>query len=161
MSHDNWRTPPELYRVLSAEFFFALDAAASKENSMHNQYITAEQDALKVPWRTSGTNGWPVWCNPPYTLIGPFVQRAWEQSQEHHITTVVLIPAYTDPKYWSDYVMKAHEVRFLKGRLSFLDEDGGKKTSARFPSVVVVNKWIKGAHYGKAPNQWVWNWRSE
>ena len=155
MSHDNWRTPGELFFWLNAEFHFDIDAAASKENALvEDSYITAEEDALKTPWL--GT----CFCNPPYSLIGSFVQRAYEQSQEHHTTNVVLIPAYTDPKYWSDYVMRAHEIRFLKGRLSFIDEDGMKKTSARFPSVVVVFKHIPGIHYGKAPNQWVWDWKA-
>jgi len=155
MSHDNWRTPKELFAVLDAEFGFELDAAASAENTLCPYYLTDKQDALATPWGERD-----AFCNPPYTLIGPFIQRAWEQSQEYHITTVVLVPAYTDPKYWSEWVMRAHEVRFLKGRLAFIDEDGMKKTSARFPSVVVVNKWIKGNHYGKGPNQWVWDWRA-
>jgi phage N-6-adenine-methyltransferase len=161
MSHDNWRTPKELFNVLDAEFKFNIDAAASAENALVGCYITAEEDALKTEWQHKGSELiHTAWCNPPYTLIGPFVQRAYEQSQKHHMTTVILIPAYTDPKYWSDYVMKAHEIRFLKGRLAFLDEDGMKKTSARFPSVVVVNKWIKGQFYGKAPNQFTWDWRA-
>lgn len=159
MSHDNWRTPPELFKVLDEEFNFDLDAAASEENSLCSLCITPDKDALKTSWSAPDIR--TAWCNPPYTLIGPFIQRAWEQSQEHRMTTVVLIPAYTDPKYWKQYVMKSHEVRFLAGRLSFLDEDGGKKTSARFPSVVVVNKWLKGTTFGKAPNQFVWDWRAE
>lgn len=153
MSHDAWRTPKELFNVVQDEFHLIQDVAASADNTLLQSYWTKEDDALQQTWTED------AWCNPPYSLIGPFVQKAWEQSYQQHITTVVLIPAYTDPKYWSDYVMRAHEIRFLKGRLSFLDEDGGKKTSARFPSVVVVNKWIKGNHYGKAPNQWVWDWR--
>ncbi len=152
-SHDNWRSPQELFDVVQDEFSLWCDAAASKENTLLPDYITAKQDALKTPWEADS------WCNPPYSLIGPFVQRAYEQSQEHRTTNVVLIPAYTDPKYWSNYVMKAHEVRFLKGRLAFIDEDGLKKTSARFPSVVVVFKWIKGEFYGKAPLQFTWDWR--
>ena len=154
MSHDNWRTPPELFNTLHAEFKFDLDAAASAENTLCMSFLTEADNALITPWDND-----VVWCNPPYTLIGPFVQRAYEQSRDLHNTAVVLIPAYTDPKYWSDYVMNAHEVRFLKGRLSFLNEDGMKKTSARFPSVVVVFKWLKGIHYGKAPNTWCWDWR--
>jgi phage N-6-adenine-methyltransferase len=159
MPHDQWRTPKELFDVLDAEFQFDLDAAASEANTLCDKYITAEQDSLKVEWGTDPSIR-SVWCNPPYTLIGPFVARAYEQSQKYHMNTVVLIPAYTDPKYWSDWVMKAHEVRFLKGRLAFIDEDGMKKTSARFPSVVVVNQWLKGVTYGKAPNQYTWDWRA-
>lgn len=159
---DEWRTPKELFNVLDREFWFDVDAAASPANTLvEDCYITAEQDALKTPWLWNGDANatTAVWCNPPYTQIGPFVQRAYEECQDHHITTVVLIPAYTDPKYWKNYVMKAHEVRFLAGRLAFLNEDGMKKTSARFPSVVVVNRWIKGEFYGKSPNTFVWNWR--
>lgn len=160
MSHDNWRTPPEFFEVCDHEFGFFLDAAASPENTLCVGCITEKDNALLTPWVFDYAPG-PVWCNPPYSLIGPFVKRAYEQSEEHGITCCVLLPAYTDPRYWSDYVMKAHEVRFLKGRLSFLDEDGGKRTSARFPSVLVVFKKIVGAHYGKSPNQWVWDWRAQ
>ena len=153
MSHNDWQTPPELVRVLKQEFPFDLDAAADESNTICPTYISQEQDALRTPW-----TGSYVWCNMPYSLIGSFVQRAYEQSIEQQNTVVVLVPAYTDPKYWSNYVMKAHEVRFLKGRLQFL-ENGQKKQSARFPSVVVVFKHITGGHYGKSPNQWVWDWR--
>jgi len=153
MSHDNWETPPEFFMVCDDEFDFKLDAAASETNTLCERYITAEQDALVTPWDAP-----TVFCNPPYTLIGPFVCRAYEQSQERNNTICILIPAYTDPKYWANYVMKAHEVRFLKGRLQFLEE-GKKKQSARFPSVLVVFRWIIGNHHGKAPNQWVWDWR--
>lgn len=154
MSHDNWRTPTELFSVLDQEFRFGLDAAASVENALCPEFLTKQQNSLVRDWAADA-----VWCNPPYSLIGPFVQKAFEQSNEMRNTTVILIPAYTDPKYWSDYVMKAHEVRFLKGRLSFLDEDGMKKTSARFPSVLVINKFISGTMHGKGPNQFVWDWK--
>lgn len=53
---------------------------------------------------------------------------------------VCLIPARTDTKYWHDYVMKAHYVHLVKGRVKF---GGGLKTNAHtpgapFPSAVVV-----------------------
>ena len=47
---------------------------------------------------------------------------------------VMLIPARTDTKYWHDYVMKADEIRFVRGRIKFGDETN----SAPFPSAVVV-----------------------
>src|SRR3990167_8570421 len=123
--HDNWQTPPEFFKVVDNEFGCMLDAAASDTNKLCGDWITAEEDALKTPWDAN-----VVWCNPPYTMIGPFVKRGFEQSQEQKNTVLMLLPAYTDPKYWSNYVMQAHEVRFLKGRLQFLEE-GKKKQSAR------------------------------
>ena len=91
--------------------------------------------------------------------LGPFVERAYQQSQEQCNTIVVLIPTYTDTKYWRDYCCKAHEIRHLVGRLQFLDEDGMKKQSARFPSSVAVFKWLKGEKFGYAPHVWNWDWR--
>lgn len=104
-----------------------------------------------------------VYVNPPYgkgyiSTLPEFTKRAYEQSQEQHNTVVLLLPAYTDPKYWRDYCTKAHEIRFLTGRLAFLDR-GESKMSARFPSALVIFKWFPGVCH-KAPNQWVWDWRA-
>ena len=46
----------------------------------------------------------------------------------------MLIPARTDTKYWHEYVMKAAQIHFGKGRLKF----GDSQNSAPFPSAVVV-----------------------
>lgn len=53
---------------------------------------------------------------------------------------VMLIPARTDTSYFHDYIFngKADEVRFLRGRLKFTDEEGNVKDSAPFPSAVIV-----------------------
>lgn len=158
-SHNDWWTPTELKSVLQAEFDFDLDAAASEANRICPRFISQEEDGLKTPW-----SGFNVWCNPPYgkafnSFLPDWVKRGYEQHLEQQNTVAMLLPAYTDPKYWSEYVMKAHEIRFLKGRLQFLDH-GESKMSARFPSVIVVWKYIPGTHYGKAPNQWVWDWRA-
>jgi phage N-6-adenine-methyltransferase len=151
--HDNWGTPPEFFNICNEEFNYELDAAASKENTLCPRYIDEQMNALVTPWDAKS-----VWCNPPYSMLPAFIKRGYEQHVEHKNLVTVLVPAYTDPKYWSDYVMKAHEIRFLKGRLQYL-ENGKKKQSARFPSVLIVFKWISGEHYGKAPQQWVWDWR--
>lgn len=52
----------------------------------------------------------------------------------------MLIPARTDTSYFHDYIFhgKADEVRFLRGRLKFTDEDGNAKDAAPFPSAVIV-----------------------
>ena len=155
-SHDLWLTPPELFNTLNEEFQFDLDAAASSENTFCENFISEAQNALTTPWE-----GRTVWCNPPYTLIGPFVKRAYEEHLTQQNTIVLLIPTYVDPKYWKDFVMGAHEVRDLVGRIQFIDGNNptGKKQSARFPSSLVIFKHIKGLHFGKSPNRWSWDWR--
>ena len=45
-----------------------------------------------------------------------------------------LLPSRTDTAWWHEYVMKATQIRFLRGRLYFNDGEG----RAPFPSCVVV-----------------------
>lgn len=156
--HDYWHTPPELYKLLDQEFAFDLDAACHRENALANYVITEGQDALTTEWQV-----WPsvraVWCNPPYSKMDAFVRRAWEQCQAHRLTVVLLIPAYTDPGYWWDVIVPhADEIRFLKGRVNFL-ENGEQRQNARFPSVVVVFKWRAGIMQAFPRVTW-WDWKS-
>ncbi|EAU4035095.1 adenine methyltransferase, partial [Salmonella enterica] len=48
---DLWRTPPEIFYALNAEFFFVLDAAANAENALCRLYITEQQNTLFTPWK--------------------------------------------------------------------------------------------------------------
>lgn len=151
--HDVWHTPPELFRVLNEEFHFDTDVACTAENALCPLAVTQHDNALLTPWPGSA-----VYCNPPYSLIGAFVGRAWDQCQTQRSTVVLLIPAYTDPGYWWDVIVPyADEIRFLRGRVSFL-ENGQKRESARFPSVVIVFRWRRGITKG-SPRVWWWDWK--
>lgn len=162
--HDNWHTPPELYALLNAEFGFQCDAAATAHNTFCGLWCGLDSvpggfayDALTSDWSFGG-QAQRVYCNPPYSKMGAFVRRAWQQCQEHHLTVVLLIPAYTDPGYWYDCIVPhADEIRFLVGRVNFL-ENGAKKQSARFPSVVVVFRYRPG-EMRKPPHIWWWKWK--
>ena len=74
-------------------------------------------------------------CNPPYSDISGWMQKGWKEFNNEK-TVVFLIPSRTDTRWWHDYVMKATEIRFIKGRLKF----GGAKNSAPFPSCIVIFK---------------------
>ncbi len=72
--------------------------------------------------------------NPPYgRAIGLWVARAYRAALTG-ATVVALLPARTDTTWWHDYVVKAKDIRFLRGRIRF----GEAKYSAPFPSAVVV-----------------------
>ncbi len=56
-----------------------------------------------------------------------------------------MIPARTDTSYFHDYIYGRAEVRFIRGRLVFVDEDGepckdanGRAMPAPFPPMVVI-----------------------
>jgi phage N-6-adenine-methyltransferase len=124
---DDWTTPLDLFQELDAEFGFTLDAAATAENALCASYFTAEDDGLDQEW--SGT----VFCNPPYSQVAKWVEKAHRASLDG-VTTVLLLAARTDTRWWHGFVEGKAEYRFVKGRLTF----GSATNSAPFPSAVVI-----------------------
>ena len=132
----DWCTPIDFFNELNKEFNFVLDAAATDETAKCKDYFTPETDGLKQSWkRTDGA----VFCNPPYGReIGKWVKKAYEESAKHDTTIVLLIPARTDTTYFHNYIYKRAEIRFIRGRLKFTDENGIAGDAAPFPSMVVI-----------------------
>ena len=132
----DWCTPIDFFNELNKEFNFVLDAAATDETAKCKDYFTPETDGLKQSWkRTDGA----VFCNPPYGReIGKWVKKAYEESTKHDTTIVLLIPARTDTTYFHNYIYKRAEIRFIRGRLKFTDENGIAGDAAPFPSMVVI-----------------------
>lgn len=123
----HWATPTSLYSDLNKEFHFDFDPC--KLNHFPAPLL-GSIDGLSEPW------GKTTFCNPPYgRVIGVWVKKAYDESKKGK-TVVLLLPSRTDTQWWHKYVMKAHEIRFIKGRLKF----GEAKHSAPFPSCVVVFK---------------------
>ena len=128
-------TPQDFFDVLNGEFHFVLDAAATEESAKCPAYYTPETDGLSSPWNIAGG---AVCCNPPYGReSGKWVQKAYQEAK-NGTTIVLLIPARTDTSYFHDYIYGKAEIRFVRGRLHFTDEDGRKYPPAPFPSMVVV-----------------------
>lgn len=122
----DWETPQELFDELNKEFEFNLDACATSGNAKCHQFYTV--GSLEMPWRGF------VFCNAPYGReIGKWVKKGLLESRLGS-TVVMLLPARTDTAWWHDYVMKADEIRFIRGRLKF----SGHKNAAPFPSCIVV-----------------------
>ena len=130
-STDEWATPQWLFDSLNEEFGFTLDPCALPNNAKCEKYFTPQDNGLLQDW-----GGEIVFCNPPYgKAIANWVRKCSEESKKPNTTTVMLIPARTDTRYFHDYIYrKAKEIRFIKGRLKF----GGAKTNAPFPSMIVI-----------------------
>ena len=114
----HWATPVWIYEELDKEFHFDFDPCPLHSNS----------NGLAIEW------GKVNFINPPYGReISRWIAKAYQEAQEGAIC-VLLIPSRTDTKWWHDYIMKADEIRFIKGRLKF----GNSKNSAPFPSAIVI-----------------------
>ena len=117
---DLWQTPKEIFNTLNKEFNFNFDVCASHENKLvETCYWTAEDDALIQNW------GLTNWCNPPYSDIGPWVDKAASE-HEQGCTTVMLVPADTSVKWFKRAYDSCNEVRFISGRISFINADTQK-----------------------------------
>ena len=132
-----WRTPQELFERLDSEYHFNLDAAANEFNAKCEKYYTVHDNGLAKMW-----GGYNVFVNPPYGRdISKWVRKGYTEGMRPDTVVVMLIPARTDTSYWHDYIFgKAYEVRFIRGRIRFLNESGQQLNSAPFPSAVVVWK---------------------
>ena len=130
---NDWATPQSFFDKLDGLFGpFTLDAAASSDNYKVTKHYTEADDSLSQDW-----SGNRVFLNPPYGRnLKDWVKKSYEEGLKENTMVVMLIPARTDTAYWHEYVMKADEIRFVKGRLKF----GEGTNSAPFPSAVVIFK---------------------
>ena len=146
----DWCTPQGFFDMLDAEFDFALDVAATEENTKCANYYTPAIDGLAQPWNPR--NG-AVFCNPPYGReIGKWVKKAWSESiLNPYVTIVMLLPARTDTSYFHNYIYGYEHVivRFLRGRLRFTDSAGKAYWPAPFPSMVVIYNYSPSKAYMK------------
>lgn len=78
--------------------------------------------------------GQSVFCNPPYSDIAAWVEKAYREAMHDNTVVVLLIPSRTDTKYFHDFIYHRSEIRFIRGRLKF----GEAVHNASFPSMVVI-----------------------
>lgn len=84
-------------------------------------YYDGKADGLRQTWA-----GGRVWCNPPFSDIEPWIERAWDSHAE---LVVMMIPATrTDQPFWQKWVEPHRDkrwsnwdfrTRFLPGRIRF------------------------------------------
>lgn len=127
---DEWETPQDFFDKLNETYHFDLDVCATEQNAKCIRFFDSEQDGLKKSW-----GGATVWCNPPYSNIAAWVKKATEE-QRNGTTTVMLVPARTDTKWFHGYVYEKPgiSIQFVKGRLRF----GEATKNAPFPSMLII-----------------------
>ena len=54
------------------------------------------------------------------------------------MTSAIVTAARTDTTYFHDYIYGKAEIRFVRGRLRFTDDEGNASDPAPFPSMVVI-----------------------
>jgi phage N-6-adenine-methyltransferase len=121
---DDRGTHPIHFAEFEAEFGpFTLDVAAAEHNAKCDAYYDRDSDGLAQPWHGV------VWCNPPYSGLAAWLEKAWHEWQNRDVKRIVmLLPANrTEQRWWQDHVEPHRDdrssslrVRFLPGRMRFI-----------------------------------------
>lgn len=144
------RTTLELCKRLAGVDAFDLDVAACDEAHCAPRYFTIATNGLERPWDADR-----VWCNPPYSDLGPWVTKAWDAIRYSEPSLIaMLIPANrAEQPFWQEHVEpyrdafgKLLTTHHLPGRVQFgfpgNPDATGWKSSPPFGCVLLV--WRRG-----------------
>lgn len=127
-------TPDTLFSKLAKRFSFDLDACATRENAKCKLYYSPKEDGLVQSWIG---DGW-TYCNPPYSNIEPWVNKAI-QSARDGASSVLLLPNDTSTAWFRRCYDSASEIWFLIGpRVQFVAPKGLTYSTNTGTNVVVV-----------------------
>jgi len=113
---DHWSTPKWLYNQLNAEFDFNDDPCP-----LHGNH------GLQREW------GSRTFMNPPYSKPAPWIKKAYEESLKGKLV-VGLLRGDSSTKWFHNWVYGKAELRFIKGRLKF----GNENKPAPFASIIAI-----------------------
>lgn len=150
-------TPRELFTELNQEFRFTLDAAASDDNALCERYFTewgectpTRRTPIKGGGLTGSWGGERVWCNPPFTELEAWTDKAWAEHSRCSVI-VMLVPANrTDRPWWqknvAPYIKEPRfDVRWFPERHRFTIDGGqpilnkqGKVGSPSFACALLI-----------------------
>lgn len=142
---DDRGTTWDVFTPLHERFGFSVDVAASDHNAKLPRYYTRADDGLAQPW-----TGERVWCNPPYSTLRPWVEKAWREWDTGAELITLMLPANrTDQGWWRDLIEPARDApgsplitEYLPGRVRFLAQlDTKIKPNARPPFGIVLAIW--------------------
>jgi len=129
-----WCTPRDFFNKLNEEFNFTIDPCCTSKSALCKKYFTPNEDGLIQDW-----GGEIVFMNPPYGReLSKWIKKAFEESKKPNTIIVCLIPSRTDTRYFHDYILDKAEIRFIKGRLKFTNEEGIGLYPAPFPSLLAI-----------------------
>lgn len=117
-TNDHVETPPDLYAFLDLLFHFNFDPCPFR----------ADFNGLKKEWGSSN------FINPPYSNIQPWLKKGVQEMEKGN-TSVFLVPARTNSKYWYKLAFKyASEIWCMKSKIKFK----GYTKGSPVPIAVVV-----------------------
>lgn len=135
MAHNEWYTPPDILskvrEVIGSPI--ALDVASCEVANRFvgaSTYYTEDDNGLEQTWDK------PWFCNPPYSRISPWVNRAVLSTAPG----ILLVPASTGSSWFRVIWSSADAICLPWSRVSFIDgsqENPAIASSPRHPGVAI------------------------
>jgi len=113
LPNDERLTPASLFGPLHAEHRFTVDVAASAANALCARYFTAARSGLDASW-----SGERVWCNPPWSQIPWWLEKAWRELRAGCPLAVFLLPDNRTHQRWWQTLVEPFRDRLLGGPVS-------------------------------------------
>lgn len=157
---DQWWTPKAFFELVEKRYGpFALDAAASYNNRKCDNFLSgphvrgvACDCGLCSPWVVDVPAGSRVWLNPPFSNLGVWVKKCYEESMRDVSIVQLLLPS-VGSRWFADYVWPhAAEIIFLHPRINF---DGTEGTNMRDSCLVIWDRFQR-EELGQQINLWRW-----
>lgn len=149
-----WRTPPDFIQVIQREFTLGVDVAASADNCVVPKYYNQEMNGLHQRWFVDPVTC--AWCNPGFSSIGAWVDKAiTEVSLVPSATAILMVLASPSTKWWAQAEQNGAEIRLLAPRVQFLPPPGIKPSSnARENALLIFRSEITESRI------FTWRWKS-
>lgn len=154
-----WRTPPELFMALDAEFHFDIDVAASRHNALCERFLDAECDGLKARWFDPAYGIRSAFCNPGFADGEAWIHRAHSETKDAPGSCAVVIGLASVASDWFAYAAQhATEIRLLTPRVQFLSPNPNiiKQTSNPRESAAFIFRNNGERIVGAAISLWRW-----
>lgn len=127
--YDLWQTPEYLIKELEKEFGPMFDPCPANFDRTF--------DGLLIGWKEVN------FVNPPYGNMKEWVKKCYTEWAKGK-TVILLIPPRTCTTYFHNWIYGNAELRFIKGRLKFIDgrTPEAKPKGAPFPSMLCIFKGV-------------------
>lgn len=130
---DHWQTPKEILDYLRDNYGGGWFDPCPRHPTV---------DGLSVSWKPY------CFINPPYSQVKRWFAKAWEEIRAGHSDVIIfLVFANTDTSWFHEYCYSDDktvdvELKFWRGRLKFISDDGVKNSAMRPSMLVILSKHI-------------------
>lgn len=137
---DEWGTPDSIFRLIpSGEYF---DPCPSHDQPVrharfydgHNVSIYCREKPIRNPLFSGLEIAWSSknFVNPPFSDPEPWIKKGLDLFFEHATQSIIVLPDFTDRKWWRRTVQPSRVPVVFIGRHKFIPLLGQKESQPRF-----------------------------